>query len=99
MKLLKNNPSLSRDALESIIDEPFANLIVPRQLQYTASKLFGFFVSNLKVKEGEKEICGIEVVKKGYARLDITVEKFMSSDEWFCITRKGIYYSKGDNSV
>ena len=99
MEILKDNPSLTLDIIDSKIRSAYATFIVSPSFKDVAEELSKNFIQHVfEFEKDGKKITIEEAAEKGLIEFKIVVERKLGEKEWILITEDNIYYSKGDNS-
>ena len=98
MEILKNNPPLMLDIIESKVETAYATFIISPHLQKTAEELSKHFIEQVFEFEKDGKMLTIEeAAEKGLIGFKIVIEKKMKDTEWILITENNRLYSKGNN--
>ena len=99
MQHIKYNPNLNFDAIKNIIKDHLTLIVNPFNQrtalileEHLANNVFEFFERDMKLTP-------IEAIKKGLMELKVIIDDKLKNYEWILITKKDIYYSRGDNTT
>jgi len=100
MKQIKNNPTLSVDAVKDKVKIPTSTLIVAPYSEMIARELIDYCIKKVFTFERDgKKLTVEEAIKMKLFDFKVIVEINLKETEWLLITEDEIYYSKGDNSA